>query len=172
MRRTVTAHIRAEDASFVTGQCFVIDGGEIAGGMASHPRQTDKENRRQAPMAVMDARRRAGTLSGGNLAGDVFELLASSKKSEEIVTANSKTNVLYQQVREKIVCGEIKPGAILTEAGLADEYGVSKAPVREALVLLGHEGFVEPMPRIGHVVASFHCAGCARDLSSSIHIGG
>jgi DNA-binding GntR family transcriptional regulator len=43
----------------------------------------------------------------------------------------------------------------LTEAGLSDEYGVSKTPVREALVLLGHEGFVEPMPRIGHVVATF-----------------
>jgi DNA-binding GntR family transcriptional regulator len=85
----------------------------------------------------------------------VFRLLASRKKSEEIVTANSKTSVLYRQVREKIVSGEIKPGAILTEAGLADEYGVSKAPVREALVLLGHEAYVEPMPRIGHVVASF-----------------
>jgi DNA-binding GntR family transcriptional regulator len=81
--------------------------------------------------------------------------LASSKRSEEIVTANSKTHVLYQHVRDKIVSGEIKPGAILTEAGLADEYGVGKAPVREALVLLGHEGFVESMPRTGHVVATF-----------------
>ena len=71
------------------------------------------------------------------------------------MTASSKTKVLYQQVRDKIVSGEIKPGAILTEAGLSDEYGVSKAPAREALVLLGHEGLVESMPRVGHVVASF-----------------
>lgn len=71
------------------------------------------------------------------------------------MTTTSKTDVVYQQVREKIVCGDIKPGAILTEAGLADEFAVSKAPVREALVLLGAEGFVESMPRIGHVVASF-----------------
>jgi len=92
--------------------------------------------------------------------------LASRKKSEEIVTANSKTSVLYQQVREKIVSGEIKPGAILTEAGLADEYGVSKAPVREALVLLGHEGFLEPMPRIGHVVASF----TVQDVLETFHL--
>jgi DNA-binding GntR family transcriptional regulator len=82
------------------------------------------------------------------------------------VTTNTKTNALYQQVREKIVCGEIKPGAILTEAGLADEYGVSKAPVREALVLLGHEGFVEPMPRIGHVVASF----TVQDVLETFHL--
>jgi len=82
------------------------------------------------------------------------------------VTTNSKTYVLYQQVREKIVCGDIKPGEILTEAGLADEYGVSKAPVREALVLLGHEGFVESMPRIGHVVASF----TVQDVLETFHL--
>jgi DNA-binding GntR family transcriptional regulator len=92
--------------------------------------------------------------------------MASSRKSEDVVTTSSKTHVLYQQVREKIVCGEIKPGAILTEAGLADEYGVSKAPVREALVLLGHEGFVESMPRIGHVVASF----TVQDVLETFHL--
>ena len=82
------------------------------------------------------------------------------------MTANTKTDMLYQQVREKIVSGEIKPGAILTEAGLSDEYGVSKAPVREALVLLGHEGFVEPMPRIGHVVATF----TVQDVLETFHL--
>lgn len=79
---------------------------------------------------------------------------------------NSKTKVLYQQVRDKIVSGEIKPGAILTEAGLSDEYGVSKAPVREALVLLGHEGLVESMPRIGHVVATF----TVQDVLETFHL--
>jgi DNA-binding GntR family transcriptional regulator len=82
------------------------------------------------------------------------------------VTSNSKTYVLYQEVRDKIVCGELKPGAILTEARLADEYGVSKAPVREALVLLGHEGLVESMPRTGHVVASF----TVQDVLETFHL--
>jgi DNA-binding GntR family transcriptional regulator len=90
----------------------------------------------------------------------------AGKESEEIVTANSKTKVLYQKVRDKIVYGELKPGAILTEAGLADEYGVSKAPVREALVLLGHEGLVEPMRRVGHVVASF----TVQDVLETFHL--
>jgi DNA-binding GntR family transcriptional regulator len=82
------------------------------------------------------------------------------------MTATNKTTVLYQEVREKIVSGEIKPGAILTEAQLADEYGVSKTPVREALVLLGHEGFVESMPRIGHMVATF----TVQDVLETFHL--
>jgi DNA-binding GntR family transcriptional regulator len=84
----------------------------------------------------------------------------------DVVTASSKTYVLYEQLRDKIICGEIKPGVILTEAGLADEYGVSKAPVREALVLLGHEGLVESMPRTGHVVASF----TVQDVLETFHL--
>jgi DNA-binding GntR family transcriptional regulator len=74
---------------------------------------------------------------------------------EEIVTADKKKDMLYQEIRQTIISGEIKPGEILKEAELADEYGVSKTPVREALVVLGHEGFVESMPRIGHVVTTF-----------------
>jgi len=91
---------------------------------------------------------------------------ASSKESEETVTASSKTKVLYQQVRDKIVSGKIKPGAILTESGLSDEYGVSKAPAREALVLLGHEGLIESMPRTGHVVATF----TVQDVLEAFHL--
>ena len=82
------------------------------------------------------------------------------------MTTNSKTQVLYQQVRDKIVSGEIEPGAILTEAELADEYGISKTPAREALVLLGHEGLVESMPRIGHVVATF----TLQDVLETFHL--
>ncbi len=29
--------LASDDASFITGQCFVIDGGELAGGLASQP---------------------------------------------------------------------------------------------------------------------------------------
>jgi len=31
------AFLASDDAAFITGQCFVIDGGELAGGLASQP---------------------------------------------------------------------------------------------------------------------------------------
>ncbi len=71
------------------------------------------------------------------------------------MAGTDKTTKLYEAVRGRIVSGELEPGSVLTEAELADAYGVSKTPVREALVLLRHEGFVDSMPRIGHVVATF-----------------
>ncbi len=82
------------------------------------------------------------------------------------MAATSKTSELYEQLRGKIVSGEIKAGTILTEAELADSYGVSRAPVREALVLLGHEGLVEAMPRVGHVVAGFS----VQDVLETFHL--
>lgn len=43
-------------------------------------------------------------------------------------------------------------GDILVEARLAEEYGVSKTPIREALALLSQEGLVEVLPRLGYRV--------------------
>ena len=45
--------------------------------------------------------------------------------------------------REKILDGEIEEGQRLTESYLADMFGVSRSPIREALRMLAHEGFVE-----------------------------
>lgn len=61
----------------------------------------------------------------------------------------SLTETVYARVREAIVTSRIPPGAQVTEAGLADELGVSKTPVREALVRLAHIGLVEPETRRG-----------------------
>src|SRR5262249_54094310 len=54
---------------------------------------------------------------------------------------------------DRIISGEEPPGARLTETKLAEQAGVSRSPVREALRLLAREGLVELVPRIGAQVA-------------------
>jgi len=51
------------------------------------------------------------------------------------------------------VQGVLQPGTRITEAALAERYGVSRVPVREALRGLEAEGFVESRPNVGSRVA-------------------
>src|SRR6185437_10046446 len=50
---------------------------------------------------------------------------------------------VYRRVREAIVGGEIAPGAVMSQVSLADELGISRTPLREALRMLQSEGLVE-----------------------------
>lgn len=50
---------------------------------------------------------------------------------------------VYERLRRDIVAGELAPGAALVELPLAQRYGISRTPVREALRRLEHDGLVE-----------------------------
>ncbi len=58
------------------------------------------------------------------------------------------------EIRQRIVDGEYLPGQRLTEDRLAEDFGVSRNPVREALRVVEAEGFVTMAPRRGAVVAT------------------
>nr|WP_238352841.1 GntR family transcriptional regulator [Kribbella solani] len=58
------------------------------------------------------------------------------------------------ELRRRIVDGEYEQGERLTETRLADDFGVSRNPVREALRVVEAEGFVQILPRRGAVVAT------------------
>lgn len=62
---------------------------------------------------------------------------------------------IKRQVCDAILNGLFKPGARLIEATIADQLGVSRAPVREALVSLEREGIVASYPRRGYFVINF-----------------
>ncbi|WP_346899711.1 GntR family transcriptional regulator [uncultured Roseibium sp.] len=66
---------------------------------------------------------------------------------------NSLHNLVYQEIREAIVSGRLKPGERLVEERFAEEYGVSRNPVREAIRALGSEGLVDATSRKGTYVA-------------------
>lgn len=59
---------------------------------------------------------------------------------------------VYERVRDDILCVRLRPGELLLEPELARLYGVSKTPVREALRLLVHEGWLMLLPRKGYLV--------------------
>ena len=61
--------------------------------------------------------------------------------------------VVAETLREAIVNGILKPGERLMEIQLAEELGVSRTPVREAIRKLELEGFVVMIPRRGTYVA-------------------
>lgn len=75
------------------------------------------------------------------------------------------SSALWQAVaarmREDILAGRMSAGSKLTEADLAEAFGTSRGPVREAIRELAREGLVVELPRRGAIVSSL----TARDLS-------
>jgi DNA-binding GntR family transcriptional regulator len=65
---------------------------------------------------------------------------------------------LYEQVAERlrtrIFAHELEPGAWVDEQALAEEFGISRTPLREALKVLAAEGLVQLRPRRGCYVAA------------------
>jgi DNA-binding GntR family transcriptional regulator len=55
-------------------------------------------------------------------------------------------------MEEEIATGALRPGTRLDEAALAERFGVSRTPVREALLQLASVGIVEIRPRRGAIV--------------------
>lgn len=61
---------------------------------------------------------------------------------------------LYEEIRAAILDDRYQPGMELNEVALADDFEVSRGPVREALRRLASEGLVVIRPRRGAVVRS------------------
>jgi DNA-binding GntR family transcriptional regulator len=59
----------------------------------------------------------------------------------------------YQALRRRIIRCELAPGQAFTEASIAEELGLGRTPVREALARLSRDGFVVVAPRAGCRVA-------------------
>ncbi|NPV91837.1 MAG: GntR family transcriptional regulator [Firmicutes bacterium] len=63
--------------------------------------------------------------------------------------------IVLDRLREAIVSGVLKPGERLMEMQLAEDLGVSRTPVREAMRKLELEGFVHTIPRKGIFVVDY-----------------
>jgi len=65
------------------------------------------------------------------------------------IVYKTRTQLVVETLREKILSGEIKAGQPLRQAALAEELNVSRIPVREALLQLEAEGLVAFEPHKG-----------------------
>jgi DNA-binding GntR family transcriptional regulator len=71
---------------------------------------------------------------------------------------------IYERVREMIIHAELKPGEKLTSGHLAQMFGVSSTPIREALRMLEQSCLVEIIPHRGAIVRPVLSAKQAQDI--------
>lgn len=62
---------------------------------------------------------------------------------------------VFEYIRSKILDGHYRPGQRLSEVELSQMMGVSRSPIREALLRLGNEGLVKSVTHKGTTVATF-----------------
>ncbi|NML46247.1 GntR family transcriptional regulator [Ramlibacter sp. G-1-2-2] len=72
------------------------------------------------------------------------------------------------RLREMILAGELAPGARIAELALVERLGVSRTPIRAALMRLEQEGLLEALPNGGYAVRTFS----ERDVSDAIELRG
>ena len=68
---------------------------------------------------------------------------------------------VHERMREEILSCALKPGALVQENDLAQRYGVSKSPVRDAFLRLEQQGLVEVLPRKGYRIKPISVADAA-----------
>lgn len=64
----------------------------------------------------------------------------------------SQKEEAYAAIKQKILTGKLKPGEWMVESTEAEALGISRTPVREALIELEREGLVNAIPRKGVIV--------------------
>ncbi|GAB7025801.1 GntR family transcriptional regulator [Geotalea toluenoxydans] len=62
---------------------------------------------------------------------------------------------ILETIRDAIMSGSLKPGEKVAEPELAERFGISRTPIREAFRQLESEGYLSVIPRKGAVVAAF-----------------
>ncbi|WP_430397766.1 GntR family transcriptional regulator [Ferrovibrio sp.] len=77
---------------------------------------------------------------------------AKPLRAGTIERPKSLTELVKEHIRTRIIDGELKLGEALSENVLAAQLGISKTPVREALLQLKLEGLVDIQPQRGSFV--------------------
>ncbi|MEA5094235.1 apo-citrate lyase phosphoribosyl-dephospho-CoA transferase [bioreactor metagenome] len=85
--------------------------------------------------------------------GNSYFSPTSKEKKENFKSKISMSERVYQRIKSDILENKLKPGEKLVEENLANEFNVSRTPVREALKQLDQDGLITYYPRRGSVVS-------------------
>ena len=89
----------------------------------------------------------------------------------------SKTDLVAALIRELVITGELDPGEQLRQRDLAQRFGVSQTPVREAmrrleseglLICDTHRGFTVVAPDVGRIEENFQIRAALESLGASL----
>lgn len=77
------------------------------------------------------------------------------KPLHKVNKPKSLAKIAYDALRYSILSFELQQGTVYNEMSVSQELGLSRTPVREALLRLSSEGLITFLPRKGFVVTSF-----------------
>jgi len=83
-----------------------------------------------------------------NFSQELYPIM--KKPMEKHLTLREK---ILENIRDSIVSGSLKAGSRVSEPELADRYGISRTPIREAFRQLESEGYLTVIPRRGAIVS-------------------
>lgn len=86
----------------------------------------------------------------------------------DVERASSQTVKAQLALRDLILSGDLKAGDRISELSMVDRLGMSRTPIRMALVRLEDEGFLEAIPSGGFAIKAF----TERDVYDSIELRG
>jgi len=73
---------------------------------------------------------------------------------QAISPPKSLTQIAYENLRQSILNGEMRTGELYNEMAIAKQLGISRTPIREALLELSNKGMVTFLPRRGVIVST------------------
>jgi DNA-binding GntR family transcriptional regulator len=79
--------------------------------------------------------------------------LRKESDSTHRIVRTTTVELVTTAIRQRILSGDLAPGEVLRQEALADELGVSRVPIREAITRLTGEGLLTKVPHKGAYVA-------------------
>lgn len=106
--------------------------------------------------------------TGSTALNDAENAPESGQKSVDVNAHGSAQVRALLQLREMILAGELPGGTRIAELSIVEKLGVSRTPIRAALMRLSQEGLLEALPSGGYAVRTFS----EREVMDAIELRG